>query len=150
MNSYSAFAAFPATAGTTSPVRYTPDAANGGSLRLTLSGAAFTVRVQVSNEKATGGASLVFNPTGGSQTVTDAQFVPSTWDNFATVVAADAPLTIPGPIRYIRLIIDSGQVDGGTIQEDETRSPSSDTRIIAVATSAGSTAGTASGTAGTA
>ena len=145
MTSYRAFDVFPVTAGATSPIRYTPQAENGGSARVTLTGAAFSARVQISNDRATGGASPIFNPTGGTQTVTDALFVPdiASWVTIGTLTQNDLPLTLFSPLRYVRILLDSGTVLGGEIQEDETRGPPADARTLALATQAGTVAGNA-------
>lgn len=101
---YEAFAAYPANAGTVSRVR--PVDTTAGSLRVTLQGAGFTVRVQISNaQPGRGDQPHLFLPPENS------------WETHKTVTAADPPTLIPAPVRWIRLIVDDGSVAGGNIAE---------------------------------
>lgn len=111
MPTYQAFASYPATGPQTSPRRELPLVAAGGKLRITLTGTSFVVRVQISNAKNTTGPEHLFIPPDSS------------FETAATLSAGDMPYTLPGPVRWIRLILDSGTVDGGQIEEDETRTP---------------------------
>lgn len=104
-NGYAGFSAFPAEAGTVGPHR--PIDALTQSTRVTLSGNAFTVRVQISNAQ--------------SQTAAPHLFVPpdDSFETFATLTPPAAPLSIPGPARFVRLIVDSGEVTDAHIEESQ-------------------------------
>lgn len=104
-NGYAGFAAFPASPGTTGPIR--PIDGLSQSVRVILTGAAFSVRVQISNAEAKNVPPHSFTPPDSS------------FETFITAVPADSPLSIPGPVRFVRLIVDSGQVEDARIEESQ-------------------------------
>lgn len=104
-NGYAGFTVFPALPGVTGPIR--PIDALTQSVRVTLTGTAFSVRVQISNASSSTTSPHLFVPPSDS------------FETFAVVTEPDLPLSIPTPSRFVRLIVDSGQVDDARIEESQ-------------------------------
>lgn len=115
-SSYEAFSTYPATAPVTSPTRRIDDLTQ--NVRILLSGTTFSVRVQVSNAPLTGYEHNFVIPE------------PS-WETVATVTAPDAPVDIAQPAKWVRLILDSGSVTGGSIAETQAASDPNTAGVLA-------------------
>lgn len=102
VNSYEAFSAYPVTGPLTGPTRRIDDLTR--NVRVILSGTAFSVRVQVSNAPIT----------GYEHTFTVPEL---SWETAVTLTSPDAPYSVPMPARWVRLIVDSGTVTGGSVAE---------------------------------
>ena len=100
---YNVFPVLPVTGPVTS-VAFGMDTATTGA-NVILNGTSFSARVQVSNAIVRGGPAHLFIPP-------DASF-----DTSATMTAASPPTQISGPFRYIRIVLDSGTLDGANIEE---------------------------------
>lgn len=110
------------------------EAASQGA-NITLGGTSFVVRVQVSNAT---------NPGPGP----DHLFVPpdTSFDTSKTLTASDPPQQIAGPIRFIRLILDSGTLTGANIEQNTRGSlPLDTTTLNQLAQTAGAQAGDQAG-----
>ena len=127
---YNVFPALPITGPVTS-VAFNMDTATTGA-NVILTGSSFSARVQVSNAIVRGGPAHLFIPA-------DASF-----DTAATLNAASPPTQIPGPFRYIRIVLDSGTLTGANIEETHGIAQSLD---LNAASLAGQTAGAAAGAA---
>lgn len=100
---YPAFSTYPAGAGTVSPVRLIDATARGA--RITLSGADFVVQVQISNARTVNVPDHLFTPGEAS------------WDTYTTMTPASPPLFVGQPVRFLRLVVASGTVLGGNVEE---------------------------------
>lgn len=114
---FPAWNSFPVTGPITSPARQM-DTTMGGA-RITLTGTTFTVRVQISNAQAVNVPAHLFSP------------AESQWETYATVTQPDAPLDIPAPARWVRLILDSGTVTGGNVEESTRTLPNAQIAVQA-------------------
>lgn len=103
---YNLFPTYPVTGPATSQA-FALSGSNSGA-GISLGGTSFSARVQVSNAQNPG-------------PLPDHLFVPpdGSFDTYTTLTAGNPPLTIPGPIRYIRLILDSGDLTGGNVVEQQ-------------------------------
>lgn len=101
---YPAFNAFPVAGPAYGPPRPTSEAR---FVRVLLVGPGFTARVQVSNATDNGAApGPLFTPPDNSfQTV-------------ATLTQVSPPFDYPGPARWVRVLLDSGTILDGSIEED--------------------------------
>lgn len=115
---YEAFRAFPAVAGTVSPIR--PVDVTTGHARVTLQGTGFSVRIQISNAQ----------PGRGDQ---PHLFVPpdASFETFKTVTPDDPPTMIPAPVRWLRLIVDAGVITGGNVAESSRTGAEINERLLA-------------------
>jgi hypothetical protein len=106
--SYPAINLYPVTGPVIGPTRALNDQATG--VKVTLSGPDFSARIQVSNAVSDGRKP-------------DHLFVPeeTSWDTVATLGPTDPPENISGPVRYCRVILDSGTLTGGNIAESKTQ-----------------------------
>lgn len=115
---YEAFRAFPAVAGTVSPIR--PIDVTTGHARVTLQGTGFAVRLQISNaQPGRGDQPHLFLPP-------DASF-----ETFQTVTPDDPPTMIPAPVRWLRLIVDAGVITGGNVAESSRTGAEINERLLA-------------------
>lgn len=115
---YEAFRAFPAVAGTVSPIR--PVDVTTGHARVTLQGTGFSVRIQISNaQPGKGDQPHLFLPP-------DASF-----ETFQAVTPDDPPTMIPAPVRWLRLIVDAGVITGGNIAESSRTGAEINERLLA-------------------
>lgn len=103
ISGYPAFSTFPTTGPLTGPPR--PIDPTSRQVRVTLTGTTFSVRAQISNAQTGTVAPHLFIPPEAS------------WETFATLTEPSIPLTIPGPMRWVRLVLDSGTVTGGNVEQ---------------------------------
>ena len=121
--SYEAFTTYPATGYLVGPTRRIDDLTRNA--RVLLSGDAFSVRVQISNAPVTGYEHMFTVPE-------------ASWETYATVAAADAPVDVQQPVKWLRLVVDSGNVTGGSIAESTAAEDPSNAEIQAALTAASS------------
>lgn len=115
---YEAFRAFPAVAGTVSPIR--PVDVTTGHARVTLQGTGFSVRIQISNaQPGRGDQPHLFLPPEAS------------FETFKTVTPDDPPTMIPAPVRWLRLIVDAGVITGGNVAESSRTGAEINERLLA-------------------
>lgn len=104
-----AFSTYPAGAGTTGPIR--PIDTTTQRTRVTLTGTDYTVLVQISNAQSTTTPLHLFVP-------------PSTsFQTYRTATPTTGPIDIPNPARWVRCIVTSGSVTGGTIEQSNNAVP---------------------------
>lgn len=105
--SYPAFPVYPVTAPAVGPIRQVTDQATG--VKVTLSGADFRARIEVSNASPDNGAPPHL-------------FVPpeTSWSAVATVIPGDPPTDLMAPCHYIRVVLEAGSLTGGNIAESRT------------------------------
>lgn len=106
---YPAWNSFPVTGPSTSPSR--PIDVTTGGARITLSGTTFSARIQISNAQAKTVAAHLFLPAEND------------WETYSTVTATDGPVFISAPVRWVRILLDSGTITGGQVEESTRVTP---------------------------
>lgn len=108
--SYPVFPGFPVTGPQTSPPRFI-DTTTGG-VRVTLTGNTFTARIQISNAQP--------GPNQQPHLFTPPE---SAWETYSTVTAANPPASVSPPVRWVRVVLDSGTLTGGEVAESTRVTP---------------------------